>query len=266
MEIVIIIGAIGSVIAYICLSTKTQGEIAQKRNPGFKSSLRHNLNRTSSEEVFSVLKENNIKPCFLETDLNKPNNMSLVDTSIYTSITTEQTYSNSLVEERAQKVLEQLSHCIGVNGLIDITKLASSFGFEVIEHKGLPDLLNGMITCDINGNQMAINDNLSKERKRYSVAYLLSNYLLYYQKQEFFDSKHLDSDEDLDASYMARLLLIPESILKTINSDLGENIQWLADMFQVPYDIMEQRVQEIKKANGTVIKKKLTQPKNTENK
>ena len=249
MEIIIIMGAIGSVIAYICLSTKTEGEIAQKRNPGFKSRLRHNPNRTSSKEVFNVLKENNIKPCFLETDLNKTNNVSLVDTSIYTSITPEPTYGNRLVEERTQKVLEQFSLCIGVNSLIDFTKLASSFGFEIIEHKGLPDLLNGMITCDINGNQMAINSNLSKERKRYSIAYLLSNYLLYYQKQEFFDSKHLDSVENLDASYMARLLLIPESILKTINPDLGENIQWLADIFQVPYDIMEQRVQEIKKTN-----------------
>ena len=82
MEIVIIIGAIGSVIAYICLSTKTEGELAQKRNPGFKSSLRHNPEHQNSEEVFKVLKEANLSPCFLDSELNKQDNEMLVDTSI----------------------------------------------------------------------------------------------------------------------------------------------------------------------------------------
>ena len=263
MEIVIIIGAIGSVVAYICLSTKTQGEIATKRNTGFKSSLRHNPDQTSPEEVFRVLKENNIKPCFLDTELKKQDNIPLVDTSKYTAISTKQKCNNIFLEERTQKIFEKLGHCIKSNGLIDITKLAYSFNFEIVEHKGLPELLNGMITSDINGNQMAINNNLSKESKRYSIAYLLSTYLLYYQNQEFFSFKHLESDEDLDASNMARLLLIPESILKTICPDCDENTQWLAEMFEVPYTVMEQRIKEIKKSKGSVLTKKLTQSRNT---
>lgn len=174
--------------------------------------------------------------------------------------------TENLVEERTQKIFEKLNHCIKSNGLLDITKLAYSFNFEIVEHKGLPDLLNGMITCDINGNQMAINNNLSKEYKRYAIAYLLSTYLLYYQKQEFFSFKHLGSDEDLEASNMARLLLIPESILKTICPDCNENVQWLADMFEVPYYVMEQRIKEIKKSKGSVLTKKPTPSRNTENK
>ena len=266
MEIVIIIGAIGFVIGYICLSTKTEGELAQKRNSAFKSSLRHNPEGQNSEEVFKVLKEANISLCFLDSVLNKQDNRVLVDTSIYTTILSEQKCNNSLLEERTQKIFEKLGHCIKLNGLLDITKLAYSFNFEIVEHKGLPELLNGMLTCDINGNQMAINNNLSKESKRYSIAYLLSTYLLYYQNQDFFSFKHLELEEDLDASNMARLLLIPESILKTICSDCDGDTQWLAEMFEVPYTVMEQRIKEIKKSKGSVLTKKLTPKNNTSNK
>lgn len=164
----------------------------------------------------------------------------------------------NLVEARTKKIFERLNYCFDSNGLIDATKLAYSFGFEIIEHKGLPDLLNGIITSNINDNQMAINDNLSKEHKRYSIAYLLSAYLLYYQKQDFFDYKHLDLEEDLDASYMARLLLIPEAILEKICTDVDNNVQWLADMFQVPCNVMEQRIKEIKKSKCSILTKKPT--------
>ena len=85
MEFVIIVGAIGSVIAYICLSTKTQGEIAAKRNPGFKSSLKHNPDQTSPEEVFKVLKEANLSTCFLDSELNNNNNTTLTDTALILS-------------------------------------------------------------------------------------------------------------------------------------------------------------------------------------
>lgn len=162
------------------------------------------------------------------------------------------------IEARTKKIFERLNHCINTNGLIDATKLAYSFGFKIEEHKGLPDLLNGVITCDRNGNQMAINNNLSKEKKRYSITYLLSAYLLYYQNQDFFDFKHLTSDENLEVSYMTRLLLVPDDVL---NHYINDNNQRLSDMFQVPHNVMEQRVQEIKKAKGLVLTKKLTQTK-----
>ena len=188
------------------------------------------------------------------------------DSSIRNKPSVTQEIGINLVEERTQKIFERLNHCISSNGLIDATRLAYSFGFEIVEHKGLPYLLNGIITSNINGNQMAINDNLSKEHKRYSIAYLLSAYLLYYQKQEFFDFKHLDLEEDLEASYMARLLLIPESVLKTVGTDIEDNTQWLADMFQVPCNVMEQRIQEIKKSKCSILTKKQTPPKSIGNK
>ena len=71
MEIVIIVGAIGFVFAYIWLTPKTPGQIVQKKNPGFKSSLRHNPECQTSEEVFRVLKEANLTPCFLASELQK---------------------------------------------------------------------------------------------------------------------------------------------------------------------------------------------------
>lgn len=162
-----------------------------------------------------------------------------------------------LSEERAKKIFKKLGYCIKSNGLLDITKLAYSFNFEIIEHDGLPTLLNGMITCNVNGNQIAINNNLSKESKRYSIAYLLSTYLLYYQKQEFFSFKYLESDEDLGAANMARLLLIPESILITMCHDFNENIRRLAEIFEVPCNVMEQRIKEINKVIAPVSTRKL---------
>lgn len=165
--------------------------------------------------------------------------------------------NTQLVEERTRKMFERLNYCFNANGLIDITKLASSFEFEIVEHNGLPELMHGIMTCDSNRKQMAINDNLSKEKKRYTIAYLVSIYLLYYQNQEFFMHKHLEKDENLEASYMARSLLIPAPIFATICPDANGNTQWLADMFQVPCDIMKKRIQEIKKEKNTILTKKI---------
>lgn len=163
----------------------------------------------------------------------------------------------AILEERTNKIYESLSYCVKPTGLFDIAKLAYSFDFEIVEQSGLPELLNGMITCDANGKQMAINNNMSKEYKRYSIAYLLSAYLLYYQGQDFFSFQHLEADEDLDASSMARLLLIPESLLKVIYHNCDENIQLLANTFEVPYNVMEQRIKETKKLKNSILIKKI---------
>lgn len=155
----------------------------------------------------------------------------------------------NIIEERTKKIFERLE-CFKSNGNIDITKLAYLFNFEIVENNELPDLINGMITCDLNGNQMVINNNLSKESKRYSIAYLLSIYLLYYQNEDLFIYKHLEFDEKIDASMMARKLLIPnisESILKRMYSNYMNNIKELSEMFEVPYNVMEQRIKEIRK-------------------
>ena len=86
MEIVIIVGMIGAVVTYILLTPKTPSEIAQKRNPAFKSSLRHNPDHQNPEEVFKVLKEANISPCFLDSELNNSNNnKTLTDTTLISS-------------------------------------------------------------------------------------------------------------------------------------------------------------------------------------
>lgn len=57
---------------------------------------------------------------------------------------------------------------------------------------------------------------------------------------------------------MARLLLIPKSILKTKRSNHDENIQLLAEMFEVPYSVMDQQIKEIDKPNESILRKKLT--------
>lgn len=164
--------------------------------------------------------------------------------------------STELVEERVQKIFKRLDFCLDSGGLIDSVKLANALGFEVIQHKGLPGLMNGIITSDSNGKQMAINDNLSKEKKRYSITYLLSTYLLCYQNQDFFKQQHTDFDEDTDSSYMARLLLIPEPLLSSvISQNESKDSKSLANAFQVPIDIMEERLDELHKSKAPVYSK-----------
>ena len=162
--------------------------------------------------------------------------------------------NKTLIQDRTNVIFKMFNDSIKENNLLDITKLAHLFKFEISEHNGLPELLNGMITCDTKSNQIAINNKLSKESKRYSIAYLLSTYLLYYKKQDFFIFKHLDSDEDLDASYMARLLLIPETILKNAYIDCGKDIQLLAKLFEVPDGVMEQRIRDVYKTKSLILK------------
>ena len=141
---------------------------------------------------------------------------------------------------RSEKLFENFADCLKPNGLFDITKLAYFFGFEITEQKELPEFLNGVIIQDSEEKQLVVNDKASKNSKRYSIAYLL-----YYHGQESFDIKHLKSKEDSRASLMARLLLIPEAVLKTVYSDNNDDIKWLAGIFGVPCDVMKQRVEEI---------------------
>lgn len=137
-----------------------------------------------------------------------------------------------LVEERVKKIFKKLNHCVESNGLIDVTRLVNSFNFEIVENMGLPKLLNGIVTCDMNGNQMCINN-----------------------KQEFFSFNHLESCEDYNAAFMARLLLIPESILRTAYSNSNGDIQYLSVLFEVPSNVMEQRLKEINKFKKFALKK-----------
>lgn len=157
------------------------------------------------------------------------------------------------LEERANKIREKLWYCFYKDGTVNITELTHSLGFEIFEHNGLPELVNGAITSNKDGNQMAINNNLSIEKKRYVIAYLLSTYLLYYQNQEFFKQMHLDNNEDYDATYFARLLLIPEKTLlflyesKILNDKISSvEIRELANIFKITPDVIEKKIEDIK--------------------
>jgi len=178
-----------------------------------------------------------------------------------------------IFKERERKIREKLYFCFYKDGKPDAVKLANAFGFEIIEHKGLPVLLNGIITCDSNGNQMAINNNISKKKKRYTIIYLLSHYLLYYQNQDFYIQKYSDKEENLDAAYFARLLLIPGNVLLAFdgwnikNKKVSEeDIRLWSNIYEVPYDVVNKRYEDLMNKNNLVKKLIPTIPKNTENK
>ena len=144
MEIVIIIGAIGSVIAYVCLSTKTEGELAQKRNPCFKSSLRHNSEHQNSEDVFKVLKEANISPCFLDLELNKQNNRILTDSTLIQSHISNIRDDSSILFNPQSKDNSSPLKIVKADIRKDISIEPQKDGFDNIN----PDLFSQLIEID----------------------------------------------------------------------------------------------------------------------
>lgn len=67
MELVIIVGGILLTFGYIFLSSP--GDKLRKKHSLFRTSLKSNCKE--DEEVFEYLKENDIKPCFLQKDLEE---------------------------------------------------------------------------------------------------------------------------------------------------------------------------------------------------
>lgn len=128
--------------------------------------------------------------------------------------------------------------------MLDSVKLAVAFGFEIIEFDKLKAQINGCMTVGLNCKQILINENFSKEWKRYTIAYLLCHYLLFYNNDASLSVKHIDNNEDIWAAYMARLLLIDEELLIKCNYQ-NLKIEYLSNIFNVPYKIMEKRIDDV---------------------
>ena len=149
------------------------------------------------------------------------------------------------VQKRVKKILDNFRDCKDEFGIMDITRFAVLFGFNINESRDLPNDINGKIISTNNNKNIILNIYFSKEQKRYTIAYLISSYLIFYNNEIFLGSHVLDNEIDAVASF-ARILLVPDNKLKACNT---RDCEALASYFSVPIEIMELRLKEVFKPN-----------------
>lgn len=149
------------------------------------------------------------------------------------------------IQKRVKKILDNFRDCKDEFGIMDITRFAVLFGFNINESRDLPNDINGKISSANNNKKIILNIYFSKEQKRYTIAYLISSYLIFYNNEIFLGSHVLDNEIDAVASF-ARILLVPDNKLKACNT---RDCEALASYFSVPIEIMELRLKEVFKPN-----------------
>ena len=89
------------------------------------------------------------------------------------------------VQKRVKKILDNFRDCKDEFGIMDITRFAVLFGFNINESRDLPNDINGKIISTNNNKNIILNIYFSKEQKRYTIAYLISSYLIFYNNEKF---------------------------------------------------------------------------------
>lgn len=156
------------------------------------------------------------------------------------------------VQKRVKKILDNFRDCKDEFGIMDITRFAVLFGFNINESHDLPNDINGKIISTNNNKNIILNIYFSKEQKRYTIAYLISSYLIFYNNEKFLGSHVLDNEIEEVAAF-ARMLLIPDNKLKLCTTT---DCETLAYFFKVPVEIMDLRLKEVFKKNNVLQRKK----------
>ena len=102
-----------------------------------------------------------------------------------------------------------------------------------------------------------LNIYFSKEQKRYTIAYLISSYLIFYNNEKFLGShflgSHVFDNEIEEVAAFARMLLIPDNKLK---ASISKDCETLAYFFKVPVEVMDKRLKEVYKKDKILQRKK----------
>lgn len=161
------------------------------------------------------------------------------------------------IQKRLKMILDKFAECSNELGIIDITKFARSFGFIVNESSDLPNDINGKIISTNNNKNIILNIYFSKEQKRYTIAYLISSYLIFYNNEKFLGShflgSHVFDNEIEEVAAFARMLLIPDNKLK---ASISKDCETLAYFFKVPVEVMDKRLKEVYKKDKILQRKK----------
>ena len=108
-----------------------------------------------------------------------------------------------------------------------------------------------------NNKNIILNIYFSKEQKRYTIAYLISSYLIFYNNEKFLGShflgSHVFDNEIEEVAAFARMLLIPDNKLK---ASISKDCETLAYFFKVPVEVMDKRLKEVYKKDKILQRKK----------
>lgn len=156
------------------------------------------------------------------------------------------------VQKRVKKILDNFRDCKDEFGIMDITRFAVLFGFNINESHDLPNDINGKIISTNNNKNIILNIYFSKEQKRYTIAYLISSYLIFYNNEKFLGS-HVFDNEIEEVAAFARMLLIPDNKLK---ASISKDCETLAYFFKVPVEVMNKRLKEVYKKDKILQRKK----------
>lgn len=156
------------------------------------------------------------------------------------------------IQKRLKMILDKFAECSNELGIIDINKFARSFGFSVNESSDLPKNIKDKINSANNNKNIILNIYFSKEQKRYTIAYLISSYLIFYNNEKFLGS-HVFDNEIEEVAAFARMLLIPDNKLK---ASISKDCETLAYFFKVPVEVMDKRLKEVYKKDKILQRKK----------
>lgn len=167
-----------------------------------------------------------------------------------------------VIEDTTSKILMENSYFNQEIPCVDIVEIAKENGFVVgLAH--LDNLDDGYISIHESQNRFSpqkkiigINENRSLPYKRFIIAHELGHYHLHYKPNEHFllhrENRRGKNCEENDADFFAATLLMPKKKFVEIYEKMKENgvtedqqILELANIFSVPIDSVERRIEEI---------------------
>lgn len=149
--------------------------------------------------------------------------------------------------------------------ILDVKKYSASFeDLEKLENCPISGLV--LLHKDDIGIFYKANDSI--EKKRFTIAHELGHCCMHGEKlkngyiEYLYGNRQNNSEDEEAASFFAKRLLIPENLLKDIHAKLRKpSLKGLADIFEVPIDVMKERLVELKMTYYLESEDKLVEPK-----
>ena len=162
------------------------------------------------------------------------------------------------IEEKVERNLEELGYVLGEDMYVDAVKLLCKHGFIVGESDILSSNDDGFIyvSPEEDIKIIGVNDNRSKEEKRFILMHELGHYQLSHKKDGriYMHREHERGRNQIenDADYFAACILMPEKSFKNqydylvrLNTPYENILIALQDIFKTPIESIERRIKEV---------------------
>lgn len=173
------------------------------------------------------------------------------------------------IEDRVLTILKEVEYDVKNDTYIDAVNLAKKYGFIVGETDKLPEGEDGFIilTPDESVKVIGVNNNRSREDKRFIVMHELAHYFLHNKqlREQVMHREHKRgrNNYENDADYFAACMLMPVESFKKESKKLDdegisgvEKIIKLQKIFQTSYESVKRRLEEVAWVNNVLLKMK----------